>query len=384
MSLTLLFDPLPTTLFDQINSEYALKNSISWYHTDFPDWQTAHIALIGLSEVRGSKHNSNTINGADAIRSRFYGLQQSANVYNIVDLGNLRSGPDLQDTYLRIKQICADLITHGVFPILLGGSHDLCYGQFTAFEDMNKQISMLNIDAFIDMDENADDGQDKHHLYKILGHPGSFLYDYTHLAHQTYLVAEPILSAIERMYFSLIRLGSVREKMKENEPYIRNADFMAFDVCAIRMADMPAHAHAPAFGLSAEEACQLCWYAGQSSRLASTGFYGYDAGLDNRDQGASVIATMIWYLIEGFYNRQKESNFNSNGFVCYLVSLSAHPHQLIFYKSKLTDKWWMQVPYRLNHKSDNRQYYLPCSYQDYLAATAGELPDRWIQMQSKL
>ncbi|HSK12544.1 MAG TPA: hypothetical protein VK907_04965, partial [Phnomibacter sp.] len=45
-------------------------------------------------------------------------------------------------------------------------------------------------------------------------------------------------------------------------------------------------------------ACQICWYAGLSNKLSSIGFYEYNPLEDSKGQTASVIATMIWYLVE--------------------------------------------------------------------------------------
>ena len=41
----------------------------------------------------------------------------------------------------------------------------------------------------------------------------------------------------------------------------------------------------------------------------------------------------------------------------------------------------MEVPYP---NEPSKQYIVPCSYQDYLLASQGELPQRWITTYSKL
>ncbi len=88
------------------------------------------------------------------------------------------------------------------------------------------------------------------------------------------------------------------------------------------MTDAPGNANAHAFGLAAEEACQLCWYAGINDKLSSAGFYEYNPLYDHRGQTAEMVATMIWYLIEGFYHRKHESLVDETTHVRYTVPFS--------------------------------------------------------------
>ncbi len=56
----------------------------------------------------------------------------------LVDLGNLRPGLTLEDTYQRLREIIGALLEENTVPILLGGSHDLDYGQFLAYETQER------------------------------------------------------------------------------------------------------------------------------------------------------------------------------------------------------------------------------------------------------
>ena len=99
---------------------------------------------------------------------------------------------------------------------------------------------------------------------------------------------------------------------------------------------------------------------------------------------ASVVATMIWYFIEGYYHRKNEQNFKSNDFMKYSVSMPVEPAVLTFYKSKVSEKWWLEVPYPNGKERYSRNSIVPCSYNDYQTAVKGEVPDRYITMLAKL
>lgn len=384
MDLTLFFNPVNDT-FLNVSSPAALVRSLRIYVHKMPDYKDAHLAIIGVPENRGSGNNSGTAQAPDEIRKKLYALKRSYVTYRIVDLGNLKPGYDLQETYTRLSEVCRILLEYNVLPVILGGSHDLTFGQYTAYEQLDKLVSLLNIDAFLDLEQESEASPSSGHLQKILMHEPNFLFSYTHLAYQSYLIDPDSVAILEKLYFEAFRIGQMRSNLQDIEPVIRQADMLSFDITAIRSADAPGNAHAQPFGLTGEEACQICWYAGLNEKLSSIGFYEYNPEYDdNNRKTASVIATMIWYFIEGYYHRKSEQNFRSNDFLKYVVAMPGHPETIIFYKSKRTEKWWMEIPYPEGLERYARNSIVPCSYTDYQTATRGEVPERYIQTIARL
>jgi formiminoglutamase len=250
---------------------------------------------------------------------------------------------------------------------------------------MDKLVSLLNVDAFLDLEEKKETPENKHHIHKILLHEPNYLFSYTHLAYQSYLIDPQAVNILEKLYFEAFRVGQLRTNIQEIEPVVRNADMVAFDVTALRSSDAPGNANAQPFGLTGEEACQICWYAGLNEKLSSIGFYEYNPLHDDKHKKtASVVATMIWYFIEGYYNRKNEQNFRSNDFMKYSVAMPVDPEVIAFYKSKFSEKWWMEIPYQGGREKYSRNSIVPCSYSDYQTAVKGEVPDRYIATLAKL
>jgi formiminoglutamase len=250
---------------------------------------------------------------------------------------------------------------------------------------MDKLVSLLNIDAMLDLEDKKEFGESQQHIHKILLHEPNYLFSYTHLAYQSYLIDPLSVSILEKLYFEAFRIGQMRTNLQEMEPTIRNADMMTFDITAIRASDAPGNGNAQPFGLTGEEACQICWYAGMNEKLSSVGFYEYNPEFDDVHKNtASVIATMVWYFIEGYYHRKNEQNFRSNDFMKYSVSMPVEPAILTFYKSKVSEKWWLEVPYPNGRERYSRNSIVPCSYNDYQIAIKGEVPERYISMLAKL
>ena len=394
MNLALFFDSLP----DELTAPSAAPTTVAAYATRFaeafPDWRTADLAIIGLDEWRGTAAGAPAagLHGANCVRQRFYQLQRSTGPLRLVDLGNLRPGLSLEDTYQRLREIVGALLEANTIPILLGGGHDLDYGQFLAYEPPHDEpvpaINFAVVDSRPDMalpmpGTPAEDS----HLRRLLLHHPNFVFSCAHLGHQQYLTPPDILAAFEKLHFETMSVGELRTDRRLAEPVLRQANFLSFDIAAIRWQDAPGYYPASPFGLSNEDAAQLCWYAGHNEQLTSIGLYGYRPDHDPHGLAAGTLAAMLWYFIEGYYHRRPETGFGTYRFLTYTLVLPGNgkgtPTELVFYKSRRsdTDKWWMEVESLADHSVKR---IVPCTHQDYLHAAQGDLPQRWIRTQALL
>jgi formiminoglutamase len=177
----------------------------------------------------------------------------------------------------------------------------------------------------------------------------------------------------------MIRLGKVKTAFSEIEPLLRDADMISFNLRALKSCDAPAVRNSSPSGFFSEEACQICRYAGLSDKLSSIGFYGYDSEfeIDRDKQTPKTLAQMIWYFIDGYYNRRNDFPVSMDGLMEYIVDFKGHDYQLTFWKSNKTGRWWIQVPVKTKKKLQRHQL-IPCSYNDYLLASNEEIPERLI------
>ncbi len=382
MNLAIFFEPLPEDFNLSHSNPKTFGASIDPFIHKFPEWRQADIALLGVNEVRGAgQENNPELRPATEVRRQLYALKKGTGRYKIVDLGDLLPGITLEDTYLRIKEIVENLISQNTLPIIIGGSHDLDYGQFLAYENLDKAVNLVTIDSHIDMSEETETLPHRQHLQRILLHEPNYLFSLSQIAYQSYFVEQEVAVTLEKLHFETVRLGLVHTNIQEVEPVVRHADLISFDIRALKHNDAPGYEPANPFGLTGEEACQLCWYAGLNDSLSSFGIYEYNPALDVRQVTATTIAVMLWYFVEGYYHRKNETDFTSNKFLKYAIGFHDNPNKMVFYKSKVSDKWWMEVePLR----SEKQPKIIPCSYEDYLLAAKGEIPNRWILTQSRL
>lgn len=392
MSLIDFFSPIDV---QQLTPPHGFLTSqlgahIKAFETKFPDQEEEafDLAIIGVAEDRRAIANQGCALAPDHVREKLYSLHRGDYPLRIADFGNIQAGERISDTYAALKIVVEELIKKNIIPIIIGGGQDLTYAQFQGYEKLEQKVDLVVIDSHFDLDEsieNESETTSQTYLTKILLHQPNYLFNYSNIGYQTYFVSQDSLKVMDKLYFDSYRLGLFTGKTDQAEPVIRNADLLSFDISAIRSSDAAANANATPNGFYGEEACQLCRYAGMSDKLSSIGFYEFNPAYDQNGQTAMLLAQMIWYFIDGFYNRKKDFPLQpKSSYVTYRASLNDDSYELVFIKSKKTDRWWMQVPYP-NTKSVNERFHLvPCRYEDYLLAIEGEMPDLWWRTFQKL
>ena len=364
-----------------------LGNYIFIYEGKELDLSQFNIALIGVADDRGNVANAGSAKAPNLIRKEFYKLYMPPieREFRFLDLGNITPGETSRDTYFALASVMLELITHKVIPIIIGGSHDLSFGQYLGYKNLQTLINVVNVDERIDMIESESKNIDSSNfVMNIFTHTPNYLFNYSHLGFQTYLNDSKAIETLESLNFDCHRLGLLRANMEEAEPILRDADMLTIDISSVRQADAPAHAHASPNGFTGEELCQITRYAGLSDKLTSLGLYEVNPGYDNNRQTTQLVAQMIWYFIEGYYSRVGDYPLTLDEHLKFTVHLNDTNHELIFWKSKKTERWWMELPFG-DVQRFGRQQIVPCSMRDYdLASTENELPDRWMRAYTKL
>lgn len=372
------------------NSQFG--KSIDKYVDRFPQWtdekEKPHIAIFGVLEGRAAVNNNGTQKAPDQVRKYLYELYQGDYTTRVVDLGNIKAGATIRDTYVAVKQVMEELMKQDILPLVIGGGQDLTYAQYMAYENLEQRVEVAVVDAKFDLDQDNPEHMplnSQTYLNHLILHQPDYLFNLSNVAYQTYLVSKESISMYDKLFFNTMRLGSFAGKMNQAEPIIRAADMVSFDIGAIRASEAPGNANAGPNGLYGDEACQFARYAGMSDKCSSLGIYEYNPTFDPMGQTGMLIAQMIWCFIDGYYSRKKDAPmYPKSNYMIYRTNLEGEDYELVFVKSKKSDRWWMQVPY-FGSKSVNERFYLvPCRYEDYQLAVAGEMPDLWWKTHQKL
>jgi arginase family enzyme len=386
MDISIYFQPLDKKFETSNYQGTQLGHIINSYITSFPETGKAQIALIGVEEDRNSVDNEGCANAPDQVRKYLYKLFHGSYSPNIIDLGNIKKGHSVEDTYFAVSSAIESLVKKNIVPVIIGGGQDITYANFTAYQKLEQLVNIVSVDNTFDLGEVDQPLDSKSFLSKIILHQPNFLFNYSNIGYQTYLVDQNALDLMSKLYFDSYRLGFVHANIEEVEPIVRNADILSFDISSIRFSDAPGNALASPNGFYGEEACQIVRYAGLSDKLSSIGFYEINPLHDRNGQTSHLVAQMIWCFIDGYYNRKKDFPVaNKSEFVKYRVSIQDNKHEIVFYKSPKSDRWWMDVPYPQDkNQKYERHHMVPCSYTDYQTACREDMPDRWWQTFQKL
>ncbi|NOU47906.1 MAG: formimidoylglutamase [Bacteroidales bacterium] len=390
MEINLFFEPVNKPLIEKYR-EAGNKRVVDLIeiYTDkgnFPDFDQKHIALIGVCEGRQSIDNEGTAHAPDVIREQFYKLFHHWPNLKIVDFGNIRQGHTVEDTYFALSQVIGVLIRNKVLPIILGGSQDLTYANYMAYENIGQLVNIVSVDPSFDLGKEEEPLNSRSYLSKIIMHQPNYLFNFTNLGYQTYLIEYESVDLMKNLLFDVYRLGAIKSNIAEAEPIVRNADILSFDISSVRASDAPGNSNAGPNGFTGEEACRIARYAGMSDKLSSIGFYETNPIFDLQQVTSQLVAQMIWYFIEGFVNRKNDLPVSgSHDFAKYIVKNESQDEEIVFLKSKKTDRWWIDLSYgREQNKQFERHYFVPCSKEDYELAKKEEIPDRWWQFYQKL
>jgi arginase family enzyme len=366
-------------------SPQSLVNVLDIHTQKMPAIDETHIAIIGVKDSRLSDNDNGCAYTPDEVRKYFYSLVKPKYPVKIADLGNIEAGDSFNDTLFALNSVLNELIKQKVTVVILGGTQDLIYAQFTAYQGTNPNLNAVAIDSRVDLRLNEKAPAHSNYLYKMISHQPNYLFNIVHMGNQNYFVEQESLDAFEKMNFDLIRLGNLRHKIQESEPLFRNANMVSFSMNAVRASDSPASTEANPNGLFGEEACQLVRYAGMGNDVSSIGFYDRNSLSDVDGRSAKLCAQMMWYFIDGYYSRTNDYPVaDSNDYMLYRTNIQNGHYEVVFYKNIYTDRWWMEVPYPKERSKSKGMFLVPCSYSDYQAALNDELPDRWLKAYNKL
>lgn len=386
MDLSIYFAPIPLEKVQFLDNTLGHKIDFFGSSNSFPSTANCKVAIIGVEESRAGESNVGAELGPNEVRKHLYKLYANHYSLSIVDLGNIKQGHELKDTYFAISQVVSQLIKANIVPVILGGTNDIAYANYLAYEKLEQTVNLIAIDNGFDLGDVEEEITSKAFLNKIILHQPNFLFNYCNIGYQTYFVDAQQLELMTKLFFDVHRLGEIRSNMQEVEPIIRNADMVSFDISAIRQSDAPGNANVTPNGFYGEEACQIMRYAGLSDKVSSLGIYEFNPTFDNNGQTAHLIAQMLWYFFEGCALRKNDYPDRTNReYLKYRVTLQNSTHEIVFYKSVKTNRWWMDIPFPSDHRLRyHRHHLVPCSYKDYQTACEDEIPDKWWRTYQKL
>jgi arginase family enzyme len=389
MDIGIYFDPVDLEALDFFNGYEHPQRIINqiWFTNANEEVSLAdmNIAILGVPEARYAHKNEGAAFAPDEVRRELYKLFHWKKKVQIIDLGNLKVGKTVEDTYEVLSDVLSHLIENKVIPVILGGSNDLAFANYLAYEKLEHVVNVVAVDACFDLGNEETPIASNAYLNKMILQQPNYLLNYANIGYQTYMNSQDSIELMDNLFFETYRVGLLRQDMEEVEPIVRNAEMFSLDISAIRRSDAPGNPNASSNGFYGEEICRVAMFAGISDKLSSFGIYEFNPTFDYNNQTSQLIAHIIWYFVEGYVNRVGDTIFKDKSlYIKHSVTVSNNIEDLIFYCSKKTARWWMVVPISSKKSNGVQKYYLPCSVKDYELACADVISERWWKAFNKL
>jgi arginase family enzyme len=373
MDLVNFLDPLSYDDFSQ--GTHEIIQLVDIYFEELPDWENADIVLLGCNEYRGAQIDEVEYHCPNLIRQFLYTLVAPSPDLVIADLGNIKIGVSLKDTFFAVKKVVTPILRSGKPILFMGGSQDISYAIYCAFEALEEEIEYVSIDNSPDIYDSEVAFTNRSCNHQIILHSPHYLSHFTVLGLQSYFVSEIEKNALNALNYEMIRLGELHHNIKLAEPYLRQASLVSLDLASIKMSEAPGSYRPAPTGFTTEEICQIARYAGMALKNNVFGIFELNPLLDFHNQTAYLSALILWHYMEGFSKRALDiPKADRSNLQRYRVPMNGPIKEIVFYKSLVTERWWVEVP-DIHHSG--KFILTPCSYNDYEMATQDIISPRW-------
>ena len=347
-----------TKFFEYANtlSDWSIGKSVKFYNQS-NDLSKIDIAIIGLDEYRGSSNPDSKFLKVDDFRKKLYSLYIGDWSVNLIDMGNVKKGNEIHDTFFAVEFISKTLLEKNIIPFFIGGSKDLTIPIFSSIKKIKNKINLTSVDNRFNVGLISKKINDQTFMSNLILDSESPLENYTNIGYQTFLNSQEEIDLMEKMQFDYHRLGKVLTNIGIVEPLLRDSDMVTLDFNSIKSSDIE-FAHSNPNGFGSENMCAISRYSGLSNRISALGIF----NIPDNNTSCNLLSQLVWYFIEGFSLRFDE-NPESKVFRGKTYHVAIMDHDFKFYESEMSQKWWFTI----QNKNEIGSL-ISCSKKDYLDA----------------
>jgi formiminoglutamase len=269
----------------------------STIRTDSSDGCT--VALLGLPDDTGVRLNNGrtgAAGGPKAFRAALarYGVADSAAGYLplVFDAGDVMPTGSLDKTHERVTEATTALLDRGLFPIAIGGGHDLTYPFVRAVAAKYPKLAGVYFDAHLDVRETAGSGMPFRRLVEDCGISALHLHGF-----------RPLVNSLEHLDWFRAHGGRTHpENAKVALPKAKNL-FVSFDLDVLDAAHAPGVSALNPAGWNVREAETWVRACGADPRVRCFDLMELNPAHDPDGRTARVAAHLLLTFLQGFAQR---------------------------------------------------------------------------------
>ncbi len=239
-------------------------------------WATSRVILLGCPEDEGVRRNQGRPGARFAPREirralYRYPVGGAHRDLRLLDLGDIRSGPTLEETHERLRGVVYRVLAAGKKAVVLGGGNDISYPDVAALRQVAERLLVLNIDRHLDV--RAAEQRNSGTPYRQLLEEGLIRPDQFHeVACNTFANSPAHLEWLRTLGVGIHVLGELRKEgvgsavgsiVAESSA---DAIFFGFDLDVVRAVEAPGVSDPGPMGLTAREVCEIADIAAKDPR----------------------------------------------------------------------------------------------------------------------
>ncbi len=284
-------------------------NSVSW--NNIPQSKFAslircepegcEIALIGLPDDTGVQLNNGrpgAKDGPSAFRKALakYGVANPSGWTwpTVFDAGNVDIVPgDLHETHNRVSQVVQSVLNLGLFPIAVGGGHDLTFPFVRAVAMHLGPMHGVYFDAHLDVRETDGSGMPFRKLLESGFAKSMRLHGF-----------DPNSNTQKHVDWFNANGGQIVDQMKQDDLWPTGPTFVSLDLDVIDQAHAPGVSAHNACGWTAEQTEQWVLESGRNELVRCFDIMELSPPYDRDDRTARIAARMFLTFLRGYSERQ--------------------------------------------------------------------------------
>ncbi|MBL4697920.1 MAG: formimidoylglutamase [Phycisphaerales bacterium] len=260
------------------------------------------IALIGLPDDTGVGLNNGRLGakeGPTAFRKALakYGVAQPSgwDWPTVFDAGNVDSVPgDLHETHRRVTEAVKSILDLGLFPIVIGGGHDLTFPFVRAVADHSGPMHGVYFDAHLDVRETDGSGMPFRKLLETGAAKSMQIHGF-----------DPNANTNEHVQWFTNNGGSIASNDNPDSAWPTENTFVSLDMDVIDQAHAPGVSAHNACGWSSKQTEEWVLRAGQNPLVRCFDIMELSPPYDRDDRTARIAARMFLTFLRGFSERSK-------------------------------------------------------------------------------
>lgn len=272
----------------------------------------AGFCLLGFCSDEGVKRNfgrTGTAKGPKSIRAELanlpYGFTSKPHLY---DAGNIYPEEDqLEDAQQRLSLAIKKIKNMGLFPIVLGGGHEIAYGHYHGLKmHLNTHPAIINMDAHFDLRPYKKGGSSGTMFLQIADDckAENTEFSYLPIGIQTYANTASLFKKANDLGVKYILAKNVIEKSLPDIyehidafTFSQKHLYLTFCTDVISSAFAPGVSATQPFGLNPEISLKIIKHILKSGKVEGIDFAEVSPRFDDDHQTAKLVAVMIYAII---------------------------------------------------------------------------------------